>query len=196
LVQSAGLSASHEPVEVLEAHIPSSFSDTCKRDDSHEVMTFALVSLACEPGRPVDTVQYSWFHDAEAMREKFGADLAQAGFPGAGGALDPYLSDTSDDFVRLCSSSGRALASFWMAKTTREDGRGTHNLGSDRPESATRGRVLCLAPPRKTRLLEWYDGDTHIFAWATSTHSVSDLFGWWQAEGGPWHPPMDVSAMH
>lgn len=170
---------------VLRAHIPASFRAACKPGDREDAAGFSLTSLVCHPeGGIVTAVQYSWFHDAEAMRTRFAFDMRAAHVRGA---ADPSA---------CAATGGNAFGRYWMNKTMTSDGRGAHHTSPHSPAGATHGRLLCYWGSKNTATLEWYDSDTHIYAWATTTQQLAaQMFRWWRAEAGPWHPPMDPSAM-
>ena len=178
---STGGAPQYTPQQVMMWHVPPSFAATCAYGDAFDAKAWSIASVICHPqGAPVTSVQYSWFHDGEAVRQRFAADEKVAGVS----AKDP---------VSVCQMGiGKGAGTFWMAKTTNQTGNEPHHVSnsSQRPTGSTRGALLCSWKDT-TATLEWYDSDTRIFGWAqTNENEAAQMFGWWVGLAGPYHPPM------
>lgn len=175
--------SSTDPSLILRQHIPQTFRATCAAEDQEDAAGFAIASLDCHPGGAIRSVQYSWFHDAEAMRTRFRHDVEVSGVNPTEGAT-------------ACAQGGNGSSAYWMPETSTGSGRGIHHVGTRAPAHATWGRVLCYWAPDNRAVVEWYDYDTHIYAWALTDQAKSGLlFAWWRREAGPWHPPMDMTTL-
>jgi hypothetical protein len=165
----------------LRMHVPAEVAPTCMADDLHDASAFSYFSLVCKPKEGADEVQYSSFHDAVAMRFKFTNDFSQAG-------IDP-------DGPACSRSIDRGVTGWWAPEPMGVDGAITHEVGGDRSMAATSGRVMCYVQGGRA-WIEWYDGDTHIFAWASAAEDAwPQLWDWWSMQAGPYHPRMTDMGM-
>jgi hypothetical protein len=131
----------------------------------------------------VAQVQYSSFHDAESMRAKFEHDLSAAGLVGSAGPA-------------ACSTAaGTGYGGWWMDDAMGNARRFVHRVsGTPRPWS-THGRLMCYWHGDRATI-EWYDSDTHIYAWASASQDQSvELFRWWADQAGPQHPRLSAGGM-
>lgn len=169
--------------DALAMHIPTDIRPACHGQDLEGAQHSAYYSVVCEPGDPVDRVQYSSFHDAESLRDRFDKDATASG-------IDPgSASECSAQTVSGCVSS------YWMAASEMLPKKPlTHHIGTDADRGATHGRLLAYQTEDQ-QVVEWYDYDTHIYAWAFSpVDSAAELFTWWQRYAGPAHPRMTEMA--
>jgi hypothetical protein len=163
--------------DVLRMHIPERIIGSCQVGSSRDVQSFAYTSVVCNPGDPVEEVQYSTFHDAVAMRTEYATDLAMA-----------HLTGRAGDCSRVAFGQGR-----WWSSAERTDAQGevVHQIGMPMAADATGGRFMCYPADGKA-WIEWIDGDTHIYGWASAPQDAyAALYNWWVNEAGPFHPPME-----
>lgn len=165
---------------VLRSHLPPRIAVTCTRqDDPPHAAGEALVSLVCAPGLPVLRVQYSVLPDVAALRARHRADVQPPG-----GRRDSAG-------VRSCEVIGGAAAgTWWMAPLQHAPEDARRHLGEPPAGAVTsRGGFAC-GWAAGTATLTWYDEDTLIYAWATTTPGLAaDLVAWWRrGASGPWHP--------
>jgi hypothetical protein len=163
-------------LDALKMHIPVAIGDSCDPMDRQHVASFAYASLVCHPGGPVIEAQYSSFHDGVATRLKFSDDLPTA-------HVDPKAG--------ACSATVPNGTSQWWAEPAMEvDGPVEHMVGGHRPAGATFGRMMCYWRGDRA-WIEWFDSDTHIYAWASSSQDAyPQLLQWWTTQAGPFHPRM------
>jgi hypothetical protein len=130
-------------------------------------------------------VQYSSFHDAVALRTVFAKDLKEAG-------IDPMAP------VSGCRTPGAGASGHWWATASRsgaDDRTLRHHIGKRTGAEQTGGQVMCYWQGDDA-VIEWYDSDTHIYAWATGSRDDNEaLFNWWTARAGPIHPSMPMSML-
>jgi hypothetical protein len=170
--------------DVLRMHIPPEILDTCHVQDEHNVESLAYTSLVCSPGSSVETLQYSTFHDALAIRFEFKTDAKTARIP----------EDAGD-----CSETPPGSGRWWGAAADDTMGTGgevmhdVQKTASHMPGGTTGGRYMCYRDGGLV-WIEWYDGDTHIYGWAAASQDAyPQLYNWWVNQAGPFHPRMTAT---
>lgn len=164
----------------LREHIPENIAPKCHGGDHRNVEEIAYFSVTCPlGGEPVIEVQYSSFHDAEAMRTWYANDAHAHGID-----LASAVTCTAQ-VLEGCASGYWMAPSGAMAKHAIR-----HHTTGTRLPSSTSGRMMSYWDGQEA-VIEWFDSDTHIYAWATSSRDAApQLLKWWTEIAGPAHPRM------
>jgi hypothetical protein len=177
---SLGAIGNSDNAAILQNHISATIWATCVAKDNHHVAEVSYFSVVClKPDPRVTEVQYSTFHDARATVNQLEYDMHKQSIPAE--ASSP----------RCGTRAPRAVSRWWMFERENTS-KPVHTIVGTGPrpgsETVTRGWVLCYQDEGVAHV-EWFDSDTHIFAWATGPEAAG-LFAWWSTQAGPIHPAM------
>jgi hypothetical protein len=177
---SSGAAVSAE--DILREHLPPSLRHCTTGDIKGEsVRNSAYAMVVCDniPDGTPTRVEYALFHDETAMNEFFNTEVTgpnyRVKFPNEG-----------------CSRKRPPGGGPWYSSEENADpmiGSLHHLLKKRAPGQTASGLMICYVDEDHLYWIDWFDNDTHIYAFASATsENYQKLFDWWQNEAGPFHP--------